>query len=57
MLCSTEVEDISIHGRRGKRGRPRGSIYTAEEKKISEKVAKKNIITIIMNIVLVNTTI
>ena len=31
MSCSTEVEYISIHERRGKRGRPRGSIYTDEE--------------------------
>ena len=32
MSCSTEVEYISIHERRGQRGRPRGSIYTDEEK-------------------------
>ena len=31
MSCSTEVEYISIHERRGKPGRPRGSIYTEEE--------------------------
>ena len=33
MSCSTEVEYISIHERRGKRGRPRESIYTDEEKR------------------------
>ena len=32
MSFPTEVEYISIHERRGKRGRPRGSIYTDEEK-------------------------
>ena len=32
MSCSTEVEYISIHERRGKPGRPRGSIYTEEDK-------------------------
>ena len=37
MSCSTEVEYISIHERRGQRGRPRGSIYTDEEKQILEK--------------------
>ena len=31
MSCSTEVEYISIHERRGKPGRPRGSMYTEEE--------------------------
>ena len=38
MSCSTEVEYISIHERRGKPGRPRGSIYTEEEKEILEKL-------------------
>ena len=51
MSCSTEVEYISIHERRRKPGRPRGSMYTEEEKKkILEKLAK-NVTTIIMNIV------
>ena len=38
MSCSTEVEYISIHEGRGKRGRPRGPIYTEEEKEILEKL-------------------
>ena len=42
MTCSTEVEYISIHERRGKRGRPKGSIYTEEEQLNLRKACLKH---------------
>ena len=42
MSCSTEVAYISIHERRGQRGRPRGSIYTDEEKVNLRKACLKH---------------
>ena len=42
MSCSTEVGYISIHERRGKRGRPRGSIYTEERTYNLRKVCLKH---------------
>ena len=48
MSCITDVENISIYGRRGQRGRPTGSIYTDEQKEILE-MHPKHIIPIIMN--------
>ena len=42
MPCSTEVEYISIHERRGKPGRPRGSIYTEEEQNNFRKACLKH---------------
>ena len=42
MPCSTEVEYISTHERRGQRGRPRGSIYTDEDKGNLRKACLKH---------------
>ena len=45
MSCSTEVEYISIHERRGQRGRPRGSLYTDEKQYNIRKACLKQYYT------------